>query len=404
MKKIVLENEIPCYVKELPTNTIGFAFVVNIGSAFEEKEKRGISHLLEHMLFKSNEKYSAEEITKGIELLGAKVNAFTGRNKTAYYFEVIKENFEKALDIFSSMYGVKEFKENEFNSEKQVVLSELKIYNEEPSLVIQELEKQSLFYGGDWGEDIGGYLKTVSNITKKDLEEFKENYYQPDNTYLLLFGNVSQKEINLVKEKFGKFEGKSKKKKEPSLGIKKEIFKEKTFFSKFRKNAYFSLATRLKKDFKLEDLWVLDLLFKGGMSSPLFQELREKRGFAYHISFDIEVFDKKGIGDLSVIFHSINQNNIEKAEEITIDLFKKLKNKKFSKKFREGRIYFKKLLLSELEKDVLGLVEIYSNYLSAGFEIDVLERRKKFLDNFEKHFNNFEFPFEENFTKVIYKP
>ncbi len=404
MEKIILDNNMTLYTKKLENvNTIGFSFIVKIGSAFENKEQRGISHLLEHMLFKSNEKYSAEEITKKIELLGGQTNAFTTKNKTVFYFETIKENFEKILDIFYHMFNVKKFKEEEFQKEKEVVLSELKISKNNPSHYIYQLQQLSVYGESDWGEDIGGKEETVKNIEKEDLEKFKEKYYQPDNVYLFLVGNFDEKIIEIIQKKFGKIEGKSKKKKEPTKENSRDLILKRNFLSNFRENCYVAFSYKLKSNFRLVDLWVMNVLLKGGMSSPFFQEIREKRGLCYSITTLLDIKEKKSLGEYSIFLDSIKERYVEKSKNIITKILEKIKNKNIGKKYREGRICYYKLLLSELERNLLSLIETYSFYLGIDYEIDILERLKKLLSNFERYYKEFEYPLKEKTIKTVYK-
>jgi len=154
-------------IKVPNTKTVALAVGVKIGSIYEPEERRGISHFLEHMMFKSNYKYSAEEINRIVEFSGGIFNAFTSRDMTVYFFEVLKENFEKVFDVFYSMFTNKEYRENEFEKEKLVVLSEIEMYENDPTRRIYDLGPLALFGKSDLGDPIAGYRETVQSITKK---------------------------------------------------------------------------------------------------------------------------------------------------------------------------------------------------------------------------------------------
>ena len=213
--KKVLDNGLTLYTLRIPdASTVGIAIGVKIGSVYEPKDKRGISHFLEHMMFKSNHKYDAEQINMGLELNGGIVNAFTSTYLTCYIVEVIPEGFPKVLDILYSMFENEKYKETEFNNEKKVVLSELEIYNNDPEKRMSELIPKAVFGESDYGDPITGYRETVESISKEDLEEFKAKYYTPKNMFILLEGDFSEKHIELVEKYFSNLEEKEVSKKE----------------------------------------------------------------------------------------------------------------------------------------------------------------------------------------------
>ncbi|MEO2154401.1 MAG: pitrilysin family protein [Nanoarchaeota archaeon] len=375
MIKLTLDNGIPLNLIKTKAETIGFGFSVKIGSAFEEKEKRGISHFLEHMLFKSNKRYKAEEINKTIELSGGKVNAFTDRDITAFLFEVVPEGFEKALDIFYNMFINDKYKEDEFKTEKEVVKSEITIYESNPSYKIYDLAFKSLFGESDLGEPIVGTIETINNVEKEDLEEFKANYYTTDNIELFLVGNFKDKHINLIKNTFGKIEeSKSKKKKEPTIKKGQDIVE------KMETNNIFAILGFLKenKNNKFLNYLIHKKLISNGLSSLLFNELREKEGFAYSINLSIESFNINGkqIFTPLLIFNGLNKDKKDIFVKRSLEVLNK---KKFNKDYIEGRKKFFKLNASHYDFNMFSLVENIVYYKTKGYP-SILELKEEFLD------------------------
>lgn len=279
MKAETLDNGINLYVIPIKdAKTIGIGIYVNIGSIYEEKEYRGISHLLEHMMFKTNKKYKAEEIDMGLELNGGISNAMTSTNYTMYFTECIREGFEKVVDILFSMFENDRFLENEFENEKKVVISELERERNNPEEVLYNLIQKSVFGNSDYGEEIGGSAETVKNITKEVLEEFKAKYYAPKNMFIILEGDLKERDIEIVRKYFSKLEGDYKKLKEPSKEKGGNIIE----YMDIKNIIYYALS----KEFELKDIFkamALSTILSGGVSSKIFQIFRNKYGIGYHI-------------------------------------------------------------------------------------------------------------------------
>ncbi|MGC9079574.1 MAG: M16 family metallopeptidase, partial [Nanopusillaceae archaeon] len=283
MEVEILKNEIPLYKIPIEgSNSIGILIGFKIGSIYEDKEKRGISHFLEHMMFKSNEKYSAEQIDYGLELNGGISNAFTSYDLTAYLVETVHEGFDIALDILYHAIVNKKFKENEYENEKKIILSEILRHENDPESLLNINIPKSLFGDSDLGDPIGGTKETINNINKEDIEEFKEKYYNPDNMFIIVEGKFGNYHIKKVKEYFEKIEGNSDKKKKPTIDNGKDIIIRK---KEIKDQIYFSLSTYFDKDdiFYLE---ALQILLSGGISSKTFQIFRNKYGIGYIQTLD----------------------------------------------------------------------------------------------------------------------
>ena len=287
MQREKLSNGLILYYEKVPNvNTIALGIGVRVGSIYEEAEKRGISHLLEHMMFKSNYKYSAEEINKIFEF-GGIVNGSTSRRFTAYYFEIIRRKYTKALDALYAMLDNKRYKEEEFKTEKKVVLTEITKYKEDPNSWIYDLGVLSLFGRSDLGDPIGGYPETVKNITKQDIEEFKEAYYSPKNMIAILLGNFEEEELNLTMEKLEQLEGDKVKLKSPSRGEIQNLVENRGSEQYYYARAFENVNLEYHK------LVINEYLLTVGLSSLLYTELREKRGIGYSIDSwpDLDFFE-----------------------------------------------------------------------------------------------------------------
>lgn len=214
MKTITLNNGIVLHLDPVRNvRTIGLCIVVNIGSIYEPKDKRGISHFFEHMLFKSNEKYSCKQIAESVELSGGCMNAITSTMTTSYIFEVIPRSFKRILDIAFHMFKNTRFVESEFESEKKVVLSEIEQSLNDPEARLWDVSMQAVYGASDYGDPIQGFRETAESIEKSELEEFKARFYTQDNMHIILSGNFTKTHVEDVKKVFCKLEGTCAKKK-----------------------------------------------------------------------------------------------------------------------------------------------------------------------------------------------
>ncbi|MEM5820713.1 MAG: pitrilysin family protein [Candidatus Aenigmatarchaeota archaeon] len=360
IRKETLDNGIILYkIKKPEAKTIGISINVKIGSIYEDKDKRGISHFLEHMMFKSNKKYSAQQISMGLELNGGIANAFTSTFLTSYFAEVIPQGFENVIDILFSMFENEKFDQTEFEKEKKVVLSEIERYENNPEELMDRLIPKAVFGSSDYGDPVGGYRETVESISKEDLEEFKAKYYASNNMFIILEGNFSQKHINLVKKYFSKLdEGKINKKK-PTISKGEDIIKE----ANTKNQIYFSMNYEIKFS---KDNFHLPIAFSeiisGGLSSLLFNVIREKYGIGYSLYFEptyiyedrmiislaIPGFEKEkeklldnALKDLSEEINSKNFSQyVEKRKKRVLLKFKKLENNIFERLRKEPFLIF----------------------------------------------------------------
>ncbi len=329
MKGHTAENGIKIYLDPVPeANTIGIGVGVLTGSIYEPKDKRGISHLLEHMMFKSNKKYSAREINLGLELNGGIANAFTDTFLTFYAVEVIPSGFEKVLDILYSMFENDKYDFKEFENEKKVVLSEIERYENDPESRMEDLIPKSVYGESDYGDPIAGYRETVESITKEDLEEYKAKMYVPENMFIILSGNFNEKHVELVEKYFSRLEGDKPKKKVP----KKDKGKDIVIHMNTQNQIYYSLNFRVNEDLHL--VQAFENLVSGGLSSLTFQVIREKYGIGYKVSFEISyVYPDEIIYSLKIPgFEKDKEEILEKAIE---DLYQSIE--KTDEKYFEGR-------------------------------------------------------------------
>ncbi len=331
------------------SHNITFLILVKAGSEYESEKEAGISHFLEHMCFKGTEKRPNKKIlSTELDSIGASYNAFTGREYTGYFAKAATEHIDKILDIISDIYLNSLFKEEEINKERGVILEEKNYYEDTPRLKIEDLIFELLYKNQPSGQPIIGNEKVIKSLTQKDFIRYKNKHYTNEKTLIVLSGNFNPTEAikkitNLMKNiKRGKGGQKFKthyKQTKPAILIN----------PKKTDQNHFILAARAFNCFdkRRYTLSVLSTILGEGMSSRLFQKVREDLGAAYYInSFDELGVDHGFLGISSGV-------SLDKTEEVLrvikneLDL---LKNVEISnEELKKAKNYIKGKLALSLE-------------------------------------------------------
>lgn len=254
----------------------------DVGSSLERREQRGISHLVEHMLFKGTPRRSAREIAETMDGVGGSLNAFTDKEATCYYAKVIDRHVPLALDVLSDMFLHSLFDAQELAKEQKVVLEEIKMYDDSPDELIHDLFLQTMWSGSNLGEPTIGSAETVTRVTPADLRAHMQRHYAPDSVIVAGAGNIEHERfVELVAENFAPFSGESERFEPDAPNTTPTALVR----QKDSEQAYVVLGSRglSVRDDRRFALSVLDTVLGGGMSSRLFQEIREKRGLVYTV-------------------------------------------------------------------------------------------------------------------------
>jgi predicted Zn-dependent peptidase len=263
--------------------SISVGIWVKTGSRNEPDDKAGITHFLEHMLFKGTEKRSSYDIAQSMESVGGYLNAFTSTEYTCYYARCLDTKLETALDVLSDMVRNSKFPEEELKKEIKVVLEEMKMYRDSPDDVVFEEFSGQVFRDHPIGRPVLGYEETVAAFTREHLFEYMNARYQPDNLLVAVAGNVEHDEVIELAEKMLNINGTTKTVNEeqplkPYQVTQHEVAKpiEQTHM----------ILGRRALNFDHPDKYLLLLantILGGGMSSRLHQNIREKYGYCYSI-------------------------------------------------------------------------------------------------------------------------
>lgn len=282
--KITLDNGLRIVTEYIPyVKSVSIGIWVEAGSRKENIENNGISHFIEHMLFKGTKNRSAKEIAESIDNIGGQINAFTSKECTCYYAKVLDSHIDVAIDVLSDMLFNSLFDRDEIIKEKSVVYEEIKMYEDSPEDLVHDLLSQTIFNRNSLSLPILGSSESLENITREDLINYFESYYTPSNTVISIAGNFDLNEtIKLIKERFSnwKVEKKTNEAYEKPI-IYHNISKKK----KDIEQLHFCLGTEgvSQGQDDLYALLIMNNVFGGSMSSRLFQDIREDKGLVYSI-------------------------------------------------------------------------------------------------------------------------
>lgn len=284
IRKTTLDNGVRIItevVEEVYSASIGIW--IDVGSEDEDEKTNGVSHCLEHMLFKGTKTRSAADIAQEIEDVGGGLGAATSKENTCFYGRVMGEELPVAIDLLADMLVNATLADEDLELERQVILEEIKMYEDDPEDLAQELLLLNVWKDHPLGRPITGTYDSASGITTAMLREHVRRYYSPDNMVISIAGKFDeQKAIELLSKGLQKATaGKPHRKPSEPDFHPCTLVKDRDI-----EQAHMSLATRGMSitDDRRYQLAILDLCLGGNMSSRLFQEVREKRGLVYTIN------------------------------------------------------------------------------------------------------------------------
>lgn len=262
-------------------DTVSLGVWTGVGSMYEPAEINGISHLLEHMAFKGTTTRTARRIAEEIENVGGYINACTSRETTSYYIKVLKEDMPLAVDILADILQNSTFDPEEFAREKTVVLQEISQSVDTPDDIIFDYFQAQAFPDQPSGRPVLGTVETVTGISRETLDGYMKNNYTPERMIVAASGRISHEEFAALAEKaFHKLE-KRQGLTAPEPVYKGGEYREDKPIEQVNIVLGFPGVTFYDDDYYTAH--VLSTAFGGGMSSRLFQEIREKRGLVYSV-------------------------------------------------------------------------------------------------------------------------
>ncbi len=311
-----LENGIKVVMERIDyVNSVTIGVIIENGSIREDHSNNGVSHFIEHMLFKGTKNRTPKEIAESIDDIGGQINAFTGKEQTCYFAKVLDQHLPIAIDVLGDMLNNSLFLPEDIVKEKGVILEEINMYQDAPEDLVFELLNDLMFEGTSLELPILGSVESMSKLSREMIIDYFYNNYNPNNMVISLAGKFDSKEVmKQLNECFATF----------NVGIRDPLEKIRTShkyrnkISGIRKNIeQLNICLGLEAVNNISDdvqpILVMNNIFGGSMSSRLFQTIREERGLVYSIDSHLSTYDNTG--DLT-IYAGLNPDYLTHVMEL----------------------------------------------------------------------------------------
>ena len=295
ISKTILPNGVRVLSEWVPyVDSVSVGIWAKAGSRDETRNRLGISHFVEHMLFKGTARRTARQIADEMDGLGGHLNAFTDKEFTCYYAKVLREHRFNALDILSDMVLNSLFDPSEIERERNVVIEEIKRHRDTPEESVHDILAQTLWRGHRLGNSVIGSSSVVKKLTREDMVEYLGQFYRPDALAISAAGNVDHREfVDAVAAAFGHLRGERRVRPRAEAAPCAET----RYLDRATEQVHFCMGTTGYSQDRKEKyaLAAIDSVLGGGMSSRLFQEIRENRGLAYAIGSYSAAYQDAGL-------------------------------------------------------------------------------------------------------------
>ncbi|OGC78507.1 MAG: hypothetical protein A2145_02195 [candidate division Zixibacteria bacterium RBG_16_40_9] len=365
-KKTVLDNGIRVVSEKISSvRSISIGIWVDVGSRDEAQEESGISHFLEHMVFKGTKKRTAKEIAQALESVGGILNAFTAREQTCYYAHILDEHLPIAVDVLSDILKNSLLDSQDLEKEKKVIVEEIKDIEDNPGDLIHDIYAGALWPDHPLGRPVIGSLETVSSLNRNNLTNFMQKNYNSKKVVVAASGNVKHEElVKLIEKKlqFNSKDGYPNQSSAPPVKSNIKIVNRETA----QTHICLGVTSFPYKHPNRQILFVLNTILGGGMSSRLFQSVRENSGLAYSIYSFVDFFEDSGTFG---VYLGTNSQQVLNALNLVLKEISKIKKEKLT----SPELYFAK---SQIKGNLVIGMESTSNRMNR------LARNELFLNEY----------------------
>lgn len=332
-------------VERPQTETVSLGIWVNTGSACEYKDINGISHFVEHMVFKGTKSRTSQQISEDIENVGGQNNAYTSREFTVFYAKMLKADVELAIDVLSELVTSPTFDAQEMAKEKEVVIQEIKQTNDDPSDIVFDYFQSTVYANQALGMSILGTEERVRSFDADKMHEYMRHNYAAENIVVVAVGNLKHADfVKMVEDRMAGLNPHTDFKRDKQIYTGGQFIKTRDIEQaqvllgfegvRYGHELYYPTS-------------VLSTLLGGSMSSRLFQEIREKRGLVYSVYSFTNAHKESG---LFGIYAGLNQEEIKNYVPVVADEIKKITNEYVTdKELNRVKVQLKASMLMALE-------------------------------------------------------
>jgi predicted Zn-dependent peptidase len=373
-QKVTLKNGVRVLMVPDEHTKAATVFVMyRVGSRYEQKKFNGVSHFVEHMMFKGTHRRPATaDISRELDGVGAEYNAFTGKDSTGYYVKIDSRHFPLALDMLHDMLYNSKFEDKELQQERKVIMEEIHMYKDNPMMHIEDIIEGAIFDGGPLGWSIAGDKQSMDAITRSAMLAYKNAYYVPSRTLVVAAGNIGPDALQKIEKLFGSIPKKKSAKEFPKFSGKQSAARA---IVEYKDTEQVQLALGFPAfsyfDKRLPALTLLGNILGGTMSSRLFIKVRERMGLAYFVRAGADAFEDTGV---FMIRAGLTKGRIDEAlKTVCKELVKLRENGVTAAELKRAKENIRGRIVLELEdsSDLAGFFgkqELYTNQVKTPEE------------------------------------
>lgn len=362
--KTILSNGVRVVTEDHPfSNAVSIGLWVNVGTRDEDPKLMGISHFLEHLVFKGTKTRNSFEIAKELEEVGGELNAYTTKEYTCYHALVLKDHWYKALDVLCDLACNMSLTKEDFKNEKAVILQELAMSDDDHEEVAHDLFFEKSLGHNPLGWPILGRIGTVAQMTQAKINSYYKEKYNGSQIIISAAGNLQHDKFVVAIERLLKSKKTSRKKvvrQKPQLKRTMDVVEKPTEQIQFILGMQ---ATTFKDQYRFES-YIVNALLGGGMTSRLFQNVREKKGLSYNIGSSLNTFTDFG---MIIVHASTEKENLKELASTVKKSLVDIKTKGIKKKELD---LFKTQVIGQI---LLGAEDVESRMTSLGVNEMVFE-------------------------------
>ena len=350
--------------------SVSFGIWIRAGARYEDTKNNGISHLLEHLLFKGTKTRGMKEIKQAIEGRGGSFNGFTSEEVTCYLVKLLAKDAALGVDILSDMVLNPKLDEKEIEKEKSVIVEEINMYKDIPAQHVHEILTEMLWPNQPLGMPLAGTVESVNSIGKRDVDAYKDTFYNPNNMLLIGAGRIKEDELSGLAGKYLSVSAKAEpprfteafnNQREPLLKVAKKDT-EQTHMA-----LAFHAMNRLSPDRYAAS--ILNIILGANMSSRLFHAVRDELALCYEISSSVRKYEDAGA---FVIGAGLDESNLVRALEVIFKELNRIKNEPVpDEELERAKEFYKGQLLFTLEDTMSHMLWLGEKIVSKEKELDV---------------------------------